>query len=336
MPEPLLSVVLISYNQEMFIDDAVQSVVSSKMTDFELICVDDGSADETLAILNKWAATDPRISVMASEHTGRPGRVRNLGLDHATGRFVCFLDGDDFFVNDRIGRLAECIGAAPGTDMFFSDYSDYVDGADLGTAAPRLESSMSTSLRASSAFNLELDDGLVLHHHTVPEFCRVLLAESFVLNTGTVCIRRSLFADPPLRFSERSAIGEDNPVWLACALRARDIVYVPEVHMCWRKRAGSLTGVRTDATQRELVKSMQYMLRLAQHVLSRDDRRRAWKKVIEERRDVGVLQEQQGHWLKAVTTHAIGAVEFRSMRLATTAARTLLRAVLAALQVLKR
>ena len=89
-----VSVVVPVYNGERYIACALDSVLRQTLTDIEVICVNDGSSDETAAILDRYAVQDSRIKVI---HRGNEGvsAARNAGIESASGRYVAFLDADD-------------------------------------------------------------------------------------------------------------------------------------------------------------------------------------------------------------------------------------------------
>lgn len=92
--QPLITVITPAYNVARFIEEAISSVVSQSLTDFEYILVDDESTDGTLAVIEEIAAADHRIRVVATGHVGA-SEARNIGLGLARGRYIAFLDGDD-------------------------------------------------------------------------------------------------------------------------------------------------------------------------------------------------------------------------------------------------
>ena len=93
---PQASVIIPCWNVEKWVEDAVNSVLRSTFSDFEVIAVDDGSTDSTGTILERLAATDQRVRVVHQSNRGLSG-ARNGGLDVARGEYVFFLDGDDTF-----------------------------------------------------------------------------------------------------------------------------------------------------------------------------------------------------------------------------------------------
>ena len=106
--EPLVSVIVPTYNRVHYLQEAVDSVLGQTYHNWELIVVDDGSTDATASRLRDLG--DRRLRVVHLEHSGRPARVRNEGLACARGAYVAFLDSDDLWcaanLNDRWRRCA--------------------------------------------------------------------------------------------------------------------------------------------------------------------------------------------------------------------------------------
>ncbi|SJN11863.1 probable glycosyl transferase [Leucobacter sp. 7(1)] len=92
---PLVSVIIPVYNAAEFLHRCIDSVLAQTMPDFELIAINDGSTDTSLEILEQYAASDPRVRVTDQENAGQ-GSARNRALGLATGRYVLFVDADDF------------------------------------------------------------------------------------------------------------------------------------------------------------------------------------------------------------------------------------------------
>lgn len=90
----MISIIIPVYRAETFFDDCVSSILAQSFGDFELILVDDGSPDRCPELCDKWAATDDRIKVIHKQNGG-VSSARNLGLDIASGEYICFVDSDD-------------------------------------------------------------------------------------------------------------------------------------------------------------------------------------------------------------------------------------------------
>ncbi len=89
-----VSVVMPVYNASRFLKDSVESILNQSLDDLELICVDDGSTDDSLEILNNFAKNDRRVKVFSLPHQGG-GNARNYGLDKITGEYLFCMDADD-------------------------------------------------------------------------------------------------------------------------------------------------------------------------------------------------------------------------------------------------
>ncbi len=105
MEEPLISVIIPVYNMELYLERCLDSIINNTYRNLEVICIDDGSKDNSLEILRRYEAADPRIIVIAKENGG-VSSARNAGLDRMTGDFVTFIDSDDFVHPQYIERLA--------------------------------------------------------------------------------------------------------------------------------------------------------------------------------------------------------------------------------------
>ena len=103
--QPLISVIMPCYNAERFVADAVGSVLTQESVQVELVVVDDGSTDRSCEILAALEVGNPgRMRVFHQPNRG-PYPARNLGLSHAHGKFVAFLDADDYWHPQCLGKL---------------------------------------------------------------------------------------------------------------------------------------------------------------------------------------------------------------------------------------
>ena len=116
MPAPRVSVICIFYNAARFIREALDSVLAQDFTDYELILADDGSSDESTAIARDFVARFPD-KVRYVEHPGHANRgmsaTRNLGLEHAAGEFVAFIDSDDRWRPGKLRAQVAILDAEP-------------------------------------------------------------------------------------------------------------------------------------------------------------------------------------------------------------------------------
>lgn len=115
---PRVSVISIFFNEERYLREAVDSVVAQDFSDFELLLVDDGSTDSSAAIAKDYERRDPRVRLY--EHPDRANRgmsaTRNLGLRHAAGEFVAFIDADDRWRPTKVGEQVALLDRMPDAD----------------------------------------------------------------------------------------------------------------------------------------------------------------------------------------------------------------------------
>lgn len=102
----MVSVIIPVYNAEKYINECLDSLLRQTYFDFEIICVDDGSSDRSLEILHRYKQQDGRITVL-SQKNQYAGAARNVGMERAKGKYLLFLDADDFFCEDMLERAVD-------------------------------------------------------------------------------------------------------------------------------------------------------------------------------------------------------------------------------------
>lgn len=90
-----VSVIIPVYNSEKYLNQCLDSLLAQSFKNFEVICVDDGSTDDSSEILERYSAVDSRFRLLRQKNSGA-GAARNLGMEHAQGEYLYFLDADDF------------------------------------------------------------------------------------------------------------------------------------------------------------------------------------------------------------------------------------------------
>lgn len=111
-----VSVIIPVYNVEAYLATCLDSVIHQTFDDMEIVCVNDASSDNSLGILQRYEKLDKRIQVVDSAKNGGSSVARNIGLNKATGDYVCFVDADDWIAFDYIEKMAEAMDET-GVDM---------------------------------------------------------------------------------------------------------------------------------------------------------------------------------------------------------------------------
>lgn len=119
--KPVVSIIMPCYNAEMHLPESLGSVVNQTFSDLELIAIDDGSSDGTLARLQ--AETDPRIRVLTQTNQG-VSAARNAGLTHARGDYIAFLDADDTWARDFLEKMLAGLQARPDSVLAYCGWQN--------------------------------------------------------------------------------------------------------------------------------------------------------------------------------------------------------------------
>lgn len=118
-----VSVIVPVYNAELYLRECMDSLVCQTLKELEIICVNDGSADHSLDILQEYARRDTRIRVISKENSGY-GHTMNVGIDAAKGRYIGFVEADDYVRLDMYERLYRIAGKLD-LDLIKANFSQF-------------------------------------------------------------------------------------------------------------------------------------------------------------------------------------------------------------------
>lgn len=265
---PRVSVVMPAFDCARTLAHAVRSALGQSVADLEVIIVDDGSRDDTLAVARTLANEDPRVRVLTQPNSGGPAAPRNRAIAESTGALVAFLDPDDWWRDDKLARQLAVLDAHPDVDLVFCD-AELVDadGASLGaTYLGRVQ------YRARAAEHLiAAGDDVFLSGDS---FLAFSIAHVMGAQTSGVVIRRAALdalgtAD---WFPTDLAVGEDIDLYFRVMARGRTAFVDAPLH-AYRQHAGSLMR---DASRvvRGQVAAHTRGYRRWESILSSDDRAR--------------------------------------------------------------
>jgi glycosyltransferase involved in cell wall biosynthesis len=128
MPEPKVSVIILTYNRVDMIQKCVKSVLGQTFRDYQILIIDDGSTDDTRLSLS--GIKDPRLTVKEVKHSGHISKLRNLGIQNTSGKFIAFLDSDDQWDKDHLYTQVNFL-EKDGTQGFVSSDIEVYDDRDL-------------------------------------------------------------------------------------------------------------------------------------------------------------------------------------------------------------
>ncbi len=129
--EPKVSVIIPVYNAEKHLRQCLDTICGQTLSQIEILCVDDGSSDGSLQILQEYAEKDSRVRVLPQKNAGA-GAARNHGLKEARGEYLSFLDADDFFEPEMLSSAVSCIEQYEadfivfGCDQYYMDKKEYI------------------------------------------------------------------------------------------------------------------------------------------------------------------------------------------------------------------
>ncbi len=113
---PKISIIIPVYNAEQYLEECLLSISQQTFGDFEILAINDGSTDRSLEILKKHQEKEPRLKVFSQENKG-VSVARNLGLENAQGKYISFVDADDFIKENYLENLLQIMEYSAEVDM---------------------------------------------------------------------------------------------------------------------------------------------------------------------------------------------------------------------------
>lgn len=221
--QSVVSVIVPTYNAGEFVAQCLDSVLGQTMGGFELICVDDGSTDDTWAIVEERAQRDGRVAALRQANAG-PGAARNAGLERACGRYVYCLDADDYLDRDMLASCVKALDDAQA-DMALVAFRTYNQRA--GRTYPA-----EWGMRHEDAFPSYPAGSFTWE--TAPD----LFFETVQNVPWNKMVRRSLLEERGIRFQELR-LTEDLMYSLPAAVSARRIVRIARPLVVHREFSGT-------------------------------------------------------------------------------------------------
>ena len=200
----LVSTIIPFLDQEPFLAEAIDSVRTQTIPEWEILLIDDGSRDSSADIAAAYAATDPERIKLLRHPDGRThgaAASRNLGVAAASGKYITFLDADDVYERDKMETEIALLEASPEAAMLYAPTRWWYPGTEtpLRTEKPGVETGR---IHQPPSLLIRL---LLLHKGNVPCTCAVLIRRDALLSVGG--------------FEEAFHLYEDQTLWAKLFLR---------------------------------------------------------------------------------------------------------------------
>ena len=224
-----VSIIMPVYNAMPYLEQSVRAVQAQTMREWELLLIDDGSADGSGALADELAAGDSRIRVIHQQNAG-VSAARNAGLDAARGQYIGFVDADDLPTPEMFERLYT-VAEEHACEIVTACYLSF----QCDNAKPAEESSYTVKYTSEPPFPPNVVCGA--------QDVRGWLPEMHEKRTFLFIWRRlfsaALIRENGIRFDPAIAIGEDTLFCLECFLRAQRVIAIPDLLYRYRYTSGS-------------------------------------------------------------------------------------------------
>lgn len=221
-----LSIIIPVYNVESYLPKCLESVIRPDLSDYEIIAVNDGSTDNSLAVLESCREKYPALIRIVSTPNGGLGHARNEGIDAARGEYLMFLDSDDYLSENAVSEMLETLSG--GADMYIFDFRSVNESGD--------------ELIYYTGYEQEGNVTLITH----PELLTAMP------NAVNKLCRRTLFTETGIRFPSRIWY-EDLCTMPKLYLHTESIVSVHKMWYNYLMRSGSITNSTNERRNLEII-----------------------------------------------------------------------------------
>ena len=213
-----ISVVVPVYNAEPFLKEAMESVLNQTFKNFEVLCVNDGSKDNSLEILNDFASKDQRVRIF-DKPNGGCGSARNMGLDNVRGEYIYFFDPDDYIDSNTFEKLYDN-AISNDSDLVICNFVQFIDGEPI-------------DYRSGLNFKKILPNADLNNYTCNYHEIKNLVLNSYMAPWFKLYKREFLEKYDDFRFDLNIAF-DDVPFHVKSMLRASKISFVPEYFYYYR------------------------------------------------------------------------------------------------------
>jgi len=235
--KPKVSVIVPVYNVEEYLVKCLDSLVKQTLKDIEIICINDGSTDNSLEILKAYSKNDSRIIIIDKENEGQ-GIARNLGISTASGEYIGFVDPDDWVDYDMYEKMynqAESLSS----DIVICDFIKYEDGSGKAWKHDFFWEAISNHEYA----NMDVPTGVVLDREVI--YKSLLVSPCYTVNK---IYKSEFLKENNIEFSPARCF-EDCVFIIKSMILASNISYINEYFYKYRLRKNSTLHILNDFSQ---------------------------------------------------------------------------------------
>jgi glycosyltransferase involved in cell wall biosynthesis len=224
---PLVSVIVPTFNRAHLIGETLLSVINQTYSHFEILVVDDGSTDDTEKLVRGFQ--DTRILYLKQPNSGLPASPRNLGIQHAKGKYLAFLDSDDLWLPEKLAFQVDYLEKHPNVGLLYTQCIGFIDkDQDIGQPFPEIGIAKSGWIY----------NDLILSDNYIP--CLTVMIRGDILNqTGN------------FNESTRLRAVEDFDLWLRIS-RLTQAGYIPTALAKYRMHTQGISRVEATLLENRL------------------------------------------------------------------------------------
>ncbi len=234
---PLISIIIPVYNAERYLSKCIESILAQSVRDFELLLVNDGSKDSSLAICRDYEQRDCRVRVL-DKPNGGVSSARNMGLDEAQGEWVMFVDADDWLTDDA---LAQCVSYIPNFDIIRFSYRE------VSRRGVR-----DVPIRAVTS---------------AKQYLGQMVARTSRSAVWGSIYRKALFVENSITFDEHISFSEDWYVSLQLALSCKSVKTLPEA-FCYEYNLLNDDSCTNNLTPRKMLFQLEVLKLMSSRLAS--------------------------------------------------------------------
>lgn len=220
MTEPLVSVFIPVYNAEKYIAESLESILNQTYDNLEILLVDDGSTDRSVEIIKSY--NDPRIRLIQNEKNMGIPYTRNVGLDHANGKYMAIMDSDDISLPDRIEKQVRFLEGNPDIDVVGTFYYKFNE-------------------KSSRKIKLK---------YTKPEEIEIVLLFYSPISNPSSMVRLDTVKKHNIRYNLNYFVAQDYGFWADLTKFGGKIAVIPEFLLKYRTGHENITK-RSNVKKRE-------------------------------------------------------------------------------------